>query len=220
MPGRPHRWTVEEYEHLALGGGLDTRVELIEGEILDKWTDGRAHRWTLEEYERLAEHGGFHPDLRVELLDGEVVDKMSPQGTPHATAVRAVETTLREAFGPEADVRTQLPFTLADGSEPEPDVAVVPGTFRDYRRAHPREALLVVEVADSTLALDRTRKQALYAKAGVPEYWIVNVPDACLEVYRGPSGEAYRTKQTLGPEATVAPLARPEATIAVEELLP
>jgi Uma2 family endonuclease len=113
-----------------------------------------------------------------------------------------------------------MPLALDDTSEPEPDVAVVPGKARDYTFAHPTTAALVVEVADTSLALDRKTKQAVYARNGIPEYWVVNLQDHCLEVYRGPQGDQYQFRTVLRHGETVAPLANPDRAIAVADLLP
>jgi hypothetical protein len=116
--------------------------------------------------------GVFGPEDRLELLDGEIID-MAPQKSRHATAVTLVGEALRTLFRSGATVRVQLPFSLDDRSEPEPDVAVVPGNPRDYRDAHPSRALLICEVSDTTLGYDRGRKLTAYARAGIPEYWIL-----------------------------------------------
>ena len=229
--GEAHRWTVEEYHRLGDAGGFlygdhgphETRVELLHGVIYDKHPPGGGPsaplRWTRAMYERLVANGGFD-GLRVELVRGEILDLMSPQLPSHSTAVQAVADALRVAFGPGVDVRAQLPFRAASESEPEPDIAVVPGSFRDYAREHPATALLIVEVANTTLASDRTTKQAVYAASGVPEFWIVNVRDACLEVHRDPSGDAYASRVVLDEGEHVSPLTRSTARIAVSDLLP
>jgi Uma2 family endonuclease len=124
-------------------------------------------------------------------------------------------------------VRLQLPLALDEHSEPEPDVAVVAGAIRDYLEAHPRMAALVVEVADSSLRLDRRFKAAIYARAGLPEYWIADLAQRALEVHRDPGPPAegaedptYRSLEILRPPAVVTPLAAPAARIAVADLLP
>ena len=179
----------------------------------------RTYRWTREAFERLGTTGVLPPDARVELIDAQLVE-MSPQGSQHATAVRKMEEALRDAFRTEFDVRSQLPLALSATDEPEPDVAVVPGSIDDYRDAHPSEAVLVVEVADTSLGFDRSEKLRAYARGAVPEYWILNLQDRRLEVYRTPAGDAYRTKQTFDASDTVQPSAQPEHAIAVRALLP
>ena len=181
----------------------------------------QTYRWTREAFEKLAEVGLIDPDARLELIDGEILQKMSPQSSRHATAVLLVAEALRSVFAsPAYTVRVQLPLALGPYSEPEPDVAVVEGTPRRYREAHPSTAVLVVEVADASLAFDRTRKAALYARAGIPDYWIVNLLDGVLEVHRQPEGDTYRERLVLPSQERVRPLARPEVEIAVAELLP
>ncbi len=186
----------------------------------------RTRRFTRLEYERLVDAGIFRPGERLELLAGHLVVS-EPQGSLHATAVGLAEDALRASFGPGWIVRVQMPIALADDSEPEPDVAVVPGTRRDYELAHPSRPVLLVEVAESSLDDDRGDKASLYARAGVPEYWIVNLVDRVLEVHREPAASpdvpfawSYRTVTSLGSGASVAPLARPGALIEVAALLP
>lgn len=178
----------------------------------------RRMRWTREAYDRLIEAGAFHPESRAQLIDGEIIE-MSPQGSKHATAVYLVDQVLSATFK-SAMVRVQLPLALGDASEPEPDIAVVEGAPRDFTDQHPASALLVVEVSDATLRFDRTRKLAVYARAAIPEYWILDVKSATLEVYREPAGSTYRTKATLAAGETVSPHARPDAAIPVADLLP
>src|SRR5881409_3646293 len=146
-------------------------------------------RWKRLEYERLVDRGVFEPGERVELIDGLLV-VAEPQSSPHYTAIRLVERALARAFGEGWDVRTQAPIALDDASEPEPDVAVVRGELRDYVEAHPADPVLVVEVALTSLASDRVHKSSLYARAGRPEYWIVNLVDRVVEVRRAPAPAA------------------------------
>lgn len=183
-------------------------------------------RWKRVEYERLVEMGVFDSDERLELLDGLLVVR-EPQGVPHAAATRLVLAALRRAFGEGWLVDSQLPFALDDDSEPEPDVCVVPGGPRDYRDAHPSRAVLIVEVAESSLRKDRAHKASLYARAGIADFWIVNLVDRVLEVHRDPQpspaapyGWSYRTVAILRDPETIAPLAAPAARIAVSDLLP
>ena len=175
-------------------------------------TSPQVRHWTREEYLRMAEAGIFAPGERVELIEGEII-AMTPQKSPHAAAVWLAQEALRLAFGPGFHVRSQLPLTLGPESEPEPDAAVVRGTARDYVDSHPTTATLVVEVADTTLEFDRGRKAAMYARAAIPEYWILNLPDRVLEVFLDPgplpdqpTEHGYRSVRRVGPPDTVAPL--------------
>jgi Uma2 family endonuclease len=182
-------------------------------------------RWKRVEYERLVEMGVFE-DERLELLDGLLVVR-EPQGVRHAAATRLVLAALRRAFGEGWLVEAQFPIALDDDSEPEPDVFVVPGGPRDYLDAHPSRPVLIVEVAESSLRKDRAHKASLYARAGIADFWIVNLVDRVLEVHRDPQpsaaapyGWSYRTVAILRDPETVSPLAAPAARIAVAELLP
>ena len=186
----------------------------------------RTKRWRRLEYERLVDLGAFPPGDRLELVAGELLVH-EPQGSPHATAIRSAQEALRAALGPGWEIRTQMPVALDDESEPEPDVTVVPGSFRDYSGAHPSRPALLIEVAESRLAFDREEKGSLYARAGVPDYWIVNLLDRVLEVYREASpdirarhGWSYRAALSLGPKEHIAPLAVPSVRILVADVLP
>jgi len=185
----------------------------------------RTKHWSRLEYERLVNLGAFHPEERVELVGGALMVR-EPQASPHSTAIRAVEEVLRTALGAGWDVRTQMPIALDDESEPEPDVSVVPGTFRDYTHGHPSRPALLVEISDSSLSFDRRDKGSLYARARVPEYWIVNLVERVLEVYRESEPEprasygwAYHLRERLEPEQHVAPMIAPESQIRVADLL-
>ncbi len=175
-------------------------------------------RWTREEYERLVEQGFFSPEEKIELVDG-VIYEMSPQKSVHTTAVRLADLALGLLFGVGFDIRSQMPLALGFDSEPEPDLAVVTGSPLDYLDAHPSTALLVIEVADSSLPHDR-KKASLYARAGIPEYWLENLVDWCLEVYREPKDGVYTLRTVLRAGDSVSPLSRPEAVIPVASLLP
>jgi Uma2 family endonuclease len=186
----------------------------------------RTRRWTRHEYERMIEADILGPDDKIELLEGRLVVQ-EPQHSPHATATRLAQEALRAAFGPGWDVRAGLPLALGPSSEPEPDVSVVRGSPRDFRDAHPIRAVLVVEVAQTSLHLDRTRKAHIYARAGVPDYWIVNLVTGVLEVYREPVAIEptrrrweYRMVRTLASGDFISPVAAPDASIAVADLLP
>lgn len=175
--------------------------------------------WTREEYERLADTGHFASGQRVELVEG-VIYEMSPQKGRHAAGIRGVEEALRAAFRQGYDVRVQLPIALGPDSEPEPDVAVVPGSWRDYPDAHPTTAVLVVEVSESSSFHDRERKRSLYARSGVPEYWILDLSEDRLEVYRNPGEAGYEIRLLLKSGDSVAPLASPGVPVAIADILP
>jgi len=186
----------------------------------------RTRRWTRAEYERLIEIGVFRSSELVELLGGELIVS-EPQGSAHYTAIGLVEDVLRAVLGPGWLVRSQGPIALDDDSEPEPDVAVTRGSRRDYSRRHPSRPTLVVEIAESSLSVDREYKGSLYARAGLDDYWILNLVDRVLEVYRSPVadpsapfGWRYASNEVLAPEMAVAPLAAPEARVPVRDLLP
>lgn len=173
---------------------------------------------TVPEYFGLVDRGLLEPDARVELLEG-VVTSMSPQSPRHASAIRRALRELQRAFGEQALVTDQSPF-LAASSVPEPDVAVVPGTPEDYDHRHPDQALLLIEVADSSLAQDRLTKAAIYAAAGVPEYWIVNLLDDVVEVLGEPIAGVFTSRRVAGPGEVLAPLSAPDAAVEVSALLP
>jgi len=179
----------------------------------------RVKVWTREEYDRLIASGGFEPGSRVQLIRGEIVE-MAPQKARHATSVRLAQQHLERVFASGFEVRPQLPLALGRWSEPEPDVAVVRGAVEDYRDHHPDHAVLVVEIGDSTLEFDRSRKQQVYAEAGITEFWIVNLVEGVLEVYRDPAGGTYRDSRRVRPDEVVAPLAGEGVTLTVSDLLP
>ena len=179
------------------------------------------HRWTRQDYERLAAEGFFRPGQRVELIEGVIYDR-PPQNSHHSTAFRLVQEALRTVFPPEAgyEIRGQLSLALGEDSEPEPDLAVVTGGIRDYAHSHPTTALLVVEIADSSLLHDRKRKIPLYAHFEIPEAWLCNLVRRTYEVYRDPENGIYQTRLVLRAGDTVSPLSRPEAFLKVADLLP
>jgi len=182
-------------------------------------------RWTRSEYDRLVQLGMLHDEL-VELVGGHLV-VAEPQGSYHASALGAAGDALRAVLPHGWLVRIQMPVALDDESEPEPDLAVVPGEWADYRTSHPSHPVLVVEVAESSLSFDREDKGGLYARAGIRDYWIVNLVDRMLEVYRDPGtdptalyGSRYRLVERLGPGEIVSPLALATVRLAVGDLLP
>jgi Uma2 family endonuclease len=183
-------------------------------------------RWTREQYYRLAQTGVFE-GRHVELIRGEIFE-MSPQKSEHAAVVTQVDDVLSPVFAPAGCcIRVQCPLDLGQDSDPEPDIAVVAGKPLDYVQSHPTTAALIVEVAESTLWFDRTRKASLYAAAGIGDYWIDNLADRQLEVYRDPVPDAaqpygwgYASVTIFTRADSLSPLAAPQAVIAVAELVP
>ena len=182
-------------------------------------------RWQRVEYQRLVDVGVFEGEL-LELIGGQLI-VAEPKGSPHATAVGMAHDALGVAIPAGWIVRIQDPLALDDESAPEPDVAVVRGSRADYRHAHPARAALIIEVADSSLAFDRVQKGSLYARAGIADYWIVNLEDGVVEVYRDPGadltapfGWRYTSVDRFRPGDSVAPLGVPAAPLAVAALLP
>jgi Uma2 family endonuclease len=182
-------------------------------------------RWRRVEYERLVDQGVFENEP-LELIGGQLI-VAEPKGSDHATAVGMADDALRAALPAGWIVRGQNPIALDDESAPEPDIAIVRGTRADYRHAHPARPALIVEVAESSLRFDRLTKGSLYARAGIVDYWIVNLIDRVLEVYRDPGADVtapygwrYLSVERLAPPSMVTPLAVPTAPIPVAALLP
>lgn len=168
-----------------------------------------------EEYDRLVELGCYE-DERVELLDGMVV-QMSPQDARHSAPIRWLNMHLVPALTGRALVQVQLPLALGQFSEPEPDVSVVP--LGDYRTQHPTAALLVIEVALSSGRKDRQVKRGIYARALIPEFWLIDVKGGTLEVFREPLGSEYQDVQLLNAGAHVSPQRFPDLVLSVAEML-
>jgi Uma2 family endonuclease len=167
------------------------------------------------EFERLVSDGLFD-DERIELLGGVIVE-MSPQDPRHAATVERLSRALSRTVGTGASVRVQLPFVASDDSLPEPDVAVVP--LHDYDDAHPDCAFLVAEVASSSLRKDRSLKADLYARAGVPECWVVNIAERQIEVHSSPRNGAYSTVTIARPGDSIHLAMLDGATIVVSDVL-
>ena len=186
----------------------------------------RQWRFTVEQFHKLHEAGVLADDDRVELLEGWLIRKL-PVNPPHAVATMLVNDALARVIPAGWHARVQVPVTTRL-SELEPDLAVVRRTLRDYLAHHPGPADvgLLVEVSDATLDFDRSFKRGLYARAAVPVYWVVNLPDRRVEVFSGPSGPAplldYGQRQTFGPNERVPVALGGEiiANLAVADLLP
>ncbi len=180
-------------------------------------------RWTRREYGRLIETGILHEDEPIELIEGRLI-VAEPQNTPHAQAIELAADALRTAFGPGWRIRVQLPIALGPDSEPEPDVSVVAGSPRDDRADHPSRPALVLEVADTSVRLDRGVKARVYARGGIPEYWIVNLAARVVEVHRHPRRRSdrharYATVTLARPGESIQPLAAARS-VTISDLMP
>lgn len=188
--------------------------------LLERVPGIRRHKIDVREYYRMAEVGILTRDDRVELIEGEIVD-MVPIGSPHSGAVNSLLGRLAVAAGDRATVTAQSPLRLSDSSEPQPDFMLLKPRTDFYRKAHPTPAdvLLLVEVAQSSLAYDRKVKLPLYARHGVPEVWIVNIGEGVVEVYRDPKDDAYRAVARAARGDMLEPAALPGLRIAVAEVV-
>lgn len=188
-------------------------------------TGPRPYRWTCEEYRTLRTAGRFN-DKRVLLIDGVILTMPLPD-PPHNLSVGLIDDWLRTVFTTGYHVRNQMAFDVGTENDPGPDLAVVAGSRRDLGNRQATSAVLVVEVADSSLDLDTTTKAELYATAGVPDYWVVDLEHRTLHIFRDPEplpaglgATAYRTRRSYGSDETVEPLAAPGANVKVADLLP
>lgn len=169
----------------------------------------------------MSELGMLAPGERTELIAGQIL-LMTAKGTPHVTALQLLANALRDRLGDSALIRTQDPIQLDDFSEPEPDLAIVQGTVLDYADRHPRpqDVHLVVEISDSTLRQDCEVKDKLYALAGITDYWVLDVKNRQLHVFREPSEAGYIRHTILQASTQISPLAFPEITLAIQTMLP
>jgi Uma2 family endonuclease len=167
------------------------------------------YRFRVEEFER-----AFQGVPHVELLRGEVY-QMSPIGPKHVHKVAQLDASLQETLRGKVVVLVQSPLRLSEDSEPEPDLMVLKPPLDRYREKlpTPEDVLLLVEVADTSLEFDREVKLPLYAEAGIPEVWLVNLKENLLEVYRDPRGGRYREIRLLSPEEEVSPTLLPEVSL-------
>jgi Uma2 family endonuclease len=228
-----HRFTVDDY-HRMIDLGILTRnhhVELIRGEVLyhadyrspefHYTATSERYRFTVDEYERLTAAGILTEDDRVELIHGELVRKMAI-GPRHAAAVKRLRRVFSTLLGGRATIGSQDPLRL-DDSEPEPDVSVLRFRADDYASAHPTpaEVYLIVEAADSSFDDDRDIKGLLYARNLIPEYWIVNLNDDTVHVFRDPKpGGTWGSTQQLARGGTLTVAAVPGISLTVNDILP
>ena len=176
--------------------------------------------FTVEAYQQLATLGVLREDDRVELIDGQVVE-MSPIGPPHAVCVDRLNRRLSELAASRAIVRVQNPIVLGRRDAPQPDLALLRPPIDRYATSHPQapDILLVIEVADTTLAYDREVKLPLYARAGIPEAWLVDLAGRAIAVHRGPAPDGYREIVTATRGASLRPLLLAEVAIGADEIL-
>lgn len=194
--------------------------------------------WNREEYYRLADLGFFN-GKRVELIGGEIFVKynytkfdegeyeMSAMSSLHFSGVNIAAEVMREIFKKKHFVSVQCPIDMGENSEPEPDISIIEGKARDFKNAIPKTAALIIEISDTSLLYDRGKKASLYAGAGIEDYWIVNVKDKRLEVYRRPIKDetafykfSYGEIRIFTETDEVSPLAAPTAKVKIADLLP
>ncbi len=180
----------------------------------------RVRAFTVDEYYRMADAGILTEDDRVELIEGKIV-QMTPIGSRHAGCVMRLTKIFVKMIGDDGILNGQNPVRLDDYSEPEPDIAILRARNDFYTESHPgsEDVLLIIEVADASVRYDREVKIPLYAKAGIPEVWIVNLPDKTIEVYRNPRGSEYEKIRISRKGDTLSPTAFSEVEIRVEEIL-
>jgi Uma2 family endonuclease len=178
------------------------------------------HRFSVKEYYLLADAGIVREDDRVELIEGRILD-MSPIGSAHAACVKRVLSMLMNLFQDRSIVSVQDPVSLDEHSEPQPDLMLLRPRDDFYAERHPgpEDVRLVVEVADTSLEYDRQVKIPLYACHAIPEVWLCNLRDHCVEVYRAPAADQYETIMILRGQQQVAPLAFPDVSVTIADLL-
>jgi Uma2 family endonuclease len=179
--------------------------------------------FTVDEYYKMAEAGILRPDERVELIDGRIVE-MPPIGPEHADSVDTVVEIFGDRLRPRVRIRVQSPLQIGILQLPEPDVSLIKTPAErgsSYRKTHPRldDILLVVEVADTTLQHDLGEKARMYARAGVPELWVIDVPHDRLVVHREPAPDGYASIVTVNRGETLSALAFPDVTFTADEIL-
>ncbi len=203
------------------------QIAIQAGALSPQIEEPRAHALTWHEYQLLTEAGAFE-GRRVELIEGVIYDKMAAMLGPHAMAVSKTSLAFFTAFGGQVAIRIQLPIRLNETSEPEPDLVLARGTDDDYQNhPAPDDVLLALEVSDATLSFDRRAKASAYARAGITEYWILNVEERQLEIHRGtqrdsamPFGWGYSVRLIVPESSHAATLWQPEVEFAVADLLP
>lgn len=180
-------------------------------------TTVRKHLTDIKEWQKLGEANIFPPDSRLELIEGEILE-MAPIGFNHSGHVIRLMNFFAPLLNRKAIMNAQNPLQLGDLSEPEPDFMLLKPNDDCYSTRHPNadDVLLLIEVADSSLSFDQNQKLRLYASHNIPEYWLMNLKDTCLEVYRQPHGDCYGEKTTLraGDSVTLSQLSQITLNIA------
>ena len=181
----------------------------------------RSRKFTVDEYYLMAEVGILKPDERVELIEGEIL-VMPPIGPEHAWNVDLASDFITRRIDERFIVRSQNPVRLSDASEPQPDIAIILRRPEGYLAAHPTPAdvLLIIEVADSSLEYDRNIKAHIYGRSGVPETWVRNLPEDCIERFTEPGPDGYTQHTVHHRGETLTPVALPDLELAVGDLLP
>lgn len=192
-----------------------------EGQGVSSMTSTKVRLWTVDEYHQMIEAEILTSADKVELLEGQII-QMSPQRPPHAATTQCASDYLRDLLSLRATIRVQLPITLPPNSEPEPDIVVVRIDSQKYFDHHPApdEIFLLVEVAKTTLKSDRTIKVPTYAKANIPEYWILDVEERIVNIFREPLGETYQQEIILNEDTTISTVAFPDVNIYFKNLFP
>ena len=176
------------------------------------------HKISVDEFDRMIEAGEFHPEARIELIRGEIVE-MAAQNAAHIDCIGAVNEMVTLQVGRAVRVFVQCPIRLPEDGEPEPDFALVRRDYRRGRKPTPPDVLVVMEVSDSSLAFDRTVKAQLYAEAGIPEYWIFDLPGQRIERHTDPDDGRYRQTVVAGRGERLTSTVLPNLAIDVDEAL-
>jgi Uma2 family endonuclease len=180
----------------------------------------RKHLTDLKEWQKLGEANIFPPDSRLELIEGEILE-MAPIGSNHAGHINRLVKLLTKLIPSDVIPSVQNPLQLGDLSEPEPDFMLLKSNNDFYCTRHPNadDVLLLIEVADSSLSFDQNQKLRLYASHNIPEYWLMNLTDSCVEVYRQPHGDCYGEKTTLRVGDTITLTQLNQITINIADIL-
>ncbi|GAB4459816.1 MAG: Uma2 family endonuclease [Armatimonadaceae bacterium] len=199
-----------------------TTAILEKTDSLSEWAEPRLRRWSVAEFRKMSDAGIWGSEEHLELIGGQIVQKMPPS-PPHSVCVDLTRLVLSRVFaGMDMYLRTENPIALPGDYHSEPDIAVVIGNPRRYadQFPEPEEIFLLVEVAGTALEYDREVKGEVYAAAGIPEYWIINLRERQVEVFRRPAAGAWSESFLVSAEGSLSPLAAPEAMIPVVEILP